>query len=134
MKKLPLLVFTAILALTGCKSAEDYARNNTATAGWLSANAGQPRINVAGHWYSEDWGAAEFKQQGNRVTGILDDYPVGGVVNGKTLYLAITDEGWTESTAVLSLTHPGALEGFSSETVPFNPMEAEPMQLRRTIP
>ena len=73
----------AALVLTGCKSAEDYARNNNATAGWLEAHAGQPSINVAGQWHSDDWGDALFQQKGNRVTGILGDYPIGGVLSGR---------------------------------------------------
>jgi hypothetical protein len=125
----------AALVLTGCKSAEDYARNNNATAGWLEAHAGQPSINVAGQWHSDDWGDALFKQKGNRVTGILGDYPIGGVLSGRTLYLAITSDGWTDYTAILEPTSPRTLAGQYSDGVPFVPSEdSNAIQLTRTSP
>jgi hypothetical protein len=136
MKALPFLVAIALaLADFGCKSAEDYARNNTATAGWLDAHAGQPAINVAGQWHSDDWGDALFKQKGNRVTGILGDRPIGGVLSGRTLYLAITDDGWTDYTAVLEPRGPRTLAGQYSDGVPFVAGEdSHAIQLTRTSP
>jgi len=134
MMKPPVLVLAVILVLTGCKSAEDYARNNTATAGWLEAHAGQPAINVAGQWHSDDWGDALFKQKGNRVTGILGDYPIGGVLSGRTLYLAITSDGWTDYTAILEPQGPRTLAGQYSDSVPFTAADNRPIQLTRTAP
>jgi hypothetical protein len=128
------LLLVGALTLSGCTSAEDYARNNNATAGWLAANAGQPSVNVAGRWISEEWGDGELKQKGTRVTGILDEYPVGGVLNGRTLYLAITEDGWTNETAVLQLVNRNTLEGLSSESIPFNSADASPVRLQRAAP
>lgn len=136
MKPLLPVVLTVVVALAGggCKSAADYQRNNAATAAWLQAHAGKPAMNVSGDWDSPDWGEGHFKQAGSKVTGILDDYPVGGVVNGDRLFLAITDEGWTSYTAILRRQYDGSLAGTYCETVPFDPADEEQMELRRARP
>jgi hypothetical protein len=136
MKTFPRLALACALAAlaTGCKTAADFQRNNTTTADWLHANAGPPGMNVAGDWDSPDWGEGHFKQVGNRVTGILDDYPVGGVLNGKKLYLAITDNGWTDYTAVLAQQYDGSLAGMYSGKVPFTTGDEEQIELKRSRP
>ena len=128
------LVCAAILSALGCRSAADYQRNNSATANWLHASAGRPTINVAGDWDSPDWGEGHFKQAGNRVTGILGDYPIGGVLNGDRLFLAITEDGWTEYTAVLVPQFGGSLAGTYCETVPFTTEDESPIELKRAHP
>ncbi|HVE15958.1 MAG TPA: hypothetical protein VNB29_04435 [Chthoniobacterales bacterium] len=130
-------LFLALLALVvslqcGCKSAGDYERNNSDTAAWLQAHAGRPGINVAGHWDSEDWGEGHFKQVGNKVTGILGDYPIGGVLNGDSLFLAITENGWTSYTAILRPSvQPQTFVGNYSYKVPFSTDDQKPMMLTR---
>ncbi|MDD5198452.1 MAG: hypothetical protein PHC88_01500 [Terrimicrobiaceae bacterium] len=126
------LALAILVSLTaGCKSAEDFARNNSATAEWLRAHAGSPGLKVAGAWHSDDWGDAQFKQQGSRVTGILGGYPVGGVLNGSRLYLAITENGWTSYTAILTERPDGALAGTYSRSVPFSIEEERVIRLTR---
>jgi len=135
--KTPLrLALTCVIAAfaTGCKTAADYQRNNTATADWLRMNAGPPGMNVAGDWDSPDWGEGHFKQVGNRVTGILDDRPIGGVLNGKKFYLAITNDGWTDYTAVLAQQYDGSLSGTYSEKVPFTTEDESPIELKPSHP
>lgn len=134
MKPLLRLAFALPLLAAGCKSAADYQRNNSATAAWLQAHAGRPGMNVAGDWDSPDWGEGHFRQAYGKVTGILGDYPVGGVINDRTLYLAITDEGWTGYTAILRQQYDGSLAGTYSETVPFTSEDEEQMELRRAHP
>jgi hypothetical protein len=136
MKLLPHLAVAIAIAIAGmgCKSAADYQRNNSATAAWLPANAGRPGINVAGDWDSPDWGEAHFKQAGSRVTGILGDYPIGGVINGDKLYLAITSNGWTDYTAVLSSQFGGSLAGSYCGSVPFVSEDGDPIELKRAHP
>ncbi len=134
MKPTLCLALCAALALVGCKSAADYQRNNSATAAWLDAHAGRPAMNIAGPWTSPDWGDGQFEQTGSKVTGILDGYPVGGVIRGTTLYLAITSGGWTDYTAVLRQQYDGALTGTYSEQVPFSAEDETSMVLRRIQP
>ncbi len=83
------------LALPACKTAEKYAKNNAATAQWLNAKRCASTIDVSGYWRSDDWGLTYFSQKGNRVTGHLGKYPVGGVVRVTRSNLAVTEDGWT---------------------------------------
>lgn len=129
--RLTLSVLVA-LALPACKTAEKYAKNNAATAQWLNANAGASTIDVSGYWRSDDWGLTYFSQKGNRVTGHLGKYPVGGVVRGHTLYLAVTEDGWTYYTVAAGLVQKGVLEGFYSDSVPFSTKDQSPIMLTRT--
>ncbi len=134
MKKLGFLLL-ATLALGGCHTAEKYAQNNGATAQWLDANAGTPSVNVSGRWQSDDWGDADFRQKGNRVTGILGKYPVGGVVRNDKVFLAITENGWTYYTAVLEANpFTNTLDGNYSEEVPYSREDLNPMSLARVRP
>jgi hypothetical protein len=120
------------LALPACKTAEKYAKNNAATAQWLNANAGSSSIDVSGYWRSDDWGLSYFTQKGNRVTGRLGKYPVGGVVRGRSLYLAVTEDNWTYYTVVAAQVQKGVLEGFYSDSVPFSKEDQSPITLVRT--
>jgi len=124
----------ATLAASGCKSAEDYQRNHSATAAWLQSHTGRPGMNVTGDWDSPDWGEGHFRQVGSKVTGVLDDRPVGGVINGERLFLAITEGGWTSYTAILRRQYDGSLAGTYCETVPFDSQDEEQMELRRARP
>jgi hypothetical protein len=131
--RLALSVLVA-LALPACKTAEKYAKNNASTAQWLNANAGVASIDVSGYWKSDDWGLSYFSQKGNRVTGHLGKYPVGGVVRGHTLYLAVTEDNWTYYTVVAAQVQRGVLEGFYSDSVPFSAGDQSPITLLRTSP
>ena len=133
MKTLGSLVLGALLmiALPGCNLAERYHENNAATAQWIAANAGTPSINISGKWHSDDWGDAVLTQKGNRVTGYIGKYPVGGSIKGNTVFLALTDDGWTYYTAIVELTWQKNLEGSYSDSVPFAPEDRSPFQLTR---
>lgn len=133
MKTLGFLLLGALIAavLPGCNLAERYHENNAATAQWIDANAGIPKINVSGKWHSDDWGDAILTQKGNRVTGHIGNYPVGGSVKGSTVFLALTDDGWTYYTAIAEMTWQKNLEGSYCDSVPFEPEGREPFQLIR---
>jgi hypothetical protein len=127
-----LLGVLIMLALPGCNLAERYQQNNAATAQWINANAGIPAINISGKWHSGDWGDAVLMQKGNRITGYIGKYPVGGSVKGNAAFLALTEDGWTYYTAVVELTWQKNLEGSYSDSVPFAPEDRNPFQLLRT--
>jgi hypothetical protein len=127
-----LLGVLVTLALPGCNTAEKYAQNNAATAQWLNANAGIPSVDVSGRWHSDDWGGTFLTQKGNRITGYVGKYPVGGVVKGRTIYLALTEDGWTYYTVTAASVQKNAIEGFYSDSVPFAPQDESPFQLLRT--
>jgi hypothetical protein len=133
MKTLGFLLCVLIgLALPGCNLAERYQQNNAATAQWIDAKAGIPKINISGAWQSDDWGDAVLTQKGNRVTGYVGKYPIGGSIKDHTVYLAITDDGWTYYTAVLQADFPvRTLTGFYSDEVPFNAEDQNEMILTR---
>jgi|ADGO01.1.fsa_nt_gi hypothetical protein len=121
MKSLAATGLIALLAisLTSCITSGMHSRNQAATSKWLAESAGKPTINVTGNWYGDGWGHGYFKQTGNRVTGHIAEYPVTGVVNGDTLYLAVTEDGFTENTIVAKAEGPGVLVGGYSDWVPF---------------
>lgn len=120
------------IAISACYTPADYKRNNTATAAWLSENAGTSRLNLNGAWYVDGWGDAFLEQEGNKITGHIGRFPVGGVVKGTTLFLAITDEGWTSWTAILAYAGPGHMKGYYSEQVPYTEDDREDIELKRT--
>jgi len=62
---------------------------------WLSKIAGNdpPEINITGKWRDTagtgmlTWGEGFLTQDQNKVTGVIGDYNVIGIVSGKTVYL-----------------------------------------------
>lgn len=125
----PLLILA--LGFVGCSSPQRYTRNRMAGDEWLAKQKQPAKINIAGGWKSEDWGAAVFAQGSRRITGQIDQYVVTGVISGSKAYLTISEGGWIYYTAELSLTNKNTLEGVYSKSVPFNPDRAKSMLLHR---
>ncbi len=117
-----LLVAFATLALIGCgTSPERAARAQQATVAWISGNGQPARIDVTGSWFVPDWGGGYLAQTGNRIAGYIDTYAVSGVVNDRTVQLAISEDGVTRYSALVVPTSPDRLQGHYSPGVPYNP-------------
>jgi hypothetical protein len=81
--KLTILVsFTVLLVSCGMQGVSMNKGEN-----WLTSKTDKPEMDVSGTWYSPEWGEAILKQEENRITGTIGDYPVKGVISGKGLYL-----------------------------------------------
>ncbi len=110
MKKTLLVIF-ALALLFSCRTITPVETNN-----WLegkqNAVAG---MNIAGKWdagpYMEGgWGEGAFTQVGNKISGTLGPYNVTGIVEGKSVFLAM--QGGTKLyTAKLTLQPDGRLAG-----------------------
>lgn len=110
MKKLLLLIFVGALLLS-CKTMSPIKTDT-----WLDGKQGAVAdFNMTGKWdagpYMEGgWGEGILTQSGNRVSGTLGPYNVDGVVDGKTVFMAIQG-GIKLYTAKLTLTPDGQLKG-----------------------
>jgi hypothetical protein len=82
---------------------------------WLDSKTDKPEINVSGIWISNEWGEATFKQEGNKVTGMLGDYQVKGVVSGNSIYLLMYSKDKIDYTADLKSQGNETIEGFYSK-------------------
>jgi len=134
MKTLGFLVLglLVVLALPACNTAEKYAANNAAAKQWLAANAGASYIDVSGRWHADSWGGAMLTQTANKITGTIGDYTVNGVVKGRVVYLALSEDRWIYYTIIAKLTSSGALEGYYSGDVPYAPADEKPFTMVRT--
>lgn len=134
MKTLGYLVLglLVVLALPACNTAEKYAANNAAAKQWLAANSGSASINVGGRWHADSWGGALLSQSSGKITGTLGDYTVNGVVKGRVVYLALSEDGWVYYTIMAKQTASGALEGFYSGEVPYSPADEKAFSMERT--
>ncbi len=122
LKPLPLLALSATLTLTACTNpTERSARSQQATVAWLSGNGQPARIDVTGSWFVPDWGGGYLAQTGNRVTGYVDDFAISGIINDRTVQLAISRDGVTAYSALVVPTSPDRLQGHYSPGVPYNP-------------
>ena len=82
---------------------------------WLDSKKDDPQMNVSGTWTSREWGTARFKQEGRNVEGVLGDYPVKGVVSGKTIYLLMYSGTRVDYSAELTLSDDNTFQGFYSK-------------------
>ena len=82
---------------------------------WLHGKDKPAEIDISGQWGSNDWGSANFSQNGNIITGSLGDFTVEGVVSGKDVYLLVTYQGSLHYTAHLSPLNIYTLSGKYSE-------------------
>lgn len=110
MKKF-LLVIAVFSLLLSCKTMSPIKTDT-----WLDGKQGAAaEFNMTGKWdagpYMEGgWGEGIITQNGNRISGTLGPYNVDGVVEGKTVYMAI--QGGTKLyTAKLTLQPDGQLKG-----------------------
>ena len=95
MKLLPF--FLAAVLLTACNSPQRFEANRTAAQSWLSGKAGTAQGDLSGAWRDgtrEDWGEGRLVQRGNKITGMLGDYEVDGVMNGSRVFLALKADDW----------------------------------------
>jgi hypothetical protein len=82
---------------------------------WLDSKTDKPEINISGTWISHEWGAATFKQEDNKITGMLGDYPVKGVVSGNSIYLLMYSQDSIHYSADLKLSDKETFNGFYSK-------------------
>ena len=81
---------------------------------WLASKTDEPTINIAGQWFSPEWGIAILKQEGRAVSGIIGDYPVKGVVSGDTIYLLMYAGEKVDYTAKLEASGTNIFTGLYS--------------------
>jgi hypothetical protein len=93
---------------------------------WLDTKTAEPEINVSGAWNSPEWGAAEFKQEGRSVTGVLGDYHVNGVVSGSSLYLVMYSGDSVHYTADLKAANKDSFNGLYSKYTIIDEVIKEP--------
>lgn len=110
-----------------------YARNSAATSDYIAGKSGQPGMNIEGLWYSPEWGMVVLNQEpSGKLTGVFQDYyHVRGVVRGRSAYIALVDDDWTEYTVELTRKNSEVLTGFSSPDVPFLAASKVPLTLVR---
>ena len=124
----------AVLALSGCTTQKDIAANATAAQDWLQGQKAPARIQVAGTWFSGDWGRADLKQDGRTVTGKLDTYEVKGVVSGSKAYLTTWDSGKCYYALILSQPSRNVLSGTYTDGPAYlnDPKEQRAVEFRRS--
>jgi hypothetical protein len=78
---------------------------------WLNKISGgqPPEINVTGKWRDTEgsglltWGEGHLRQEQNKVSGVIGDYNVIGIVSGKKVYLVFLYRGAVYYTARLEM-------------------------------
>ncbi len=78
---------------------------------WLNKISGgeSPQIDITGKWRDTQgtgtftWGEGDLRQEQNKVTGVIGDYNVIGIVSGKKAYLVFLYRGKVYYTARLEL-------------------------------
>jgi hypothetical protein len=103
------LIMSAALFLAACGVSMSKGEN------WLASKTEKPAIDVSGAWYSPEWGASSFKQEGKNVTGMLGDYPVRGVASGDDLYLLMYSGDKIHYFAELKASDKNTFKGLYSE-------------------
>ncbi len=136
MKTLATAFSAVVLAvsLSSCSFlTEKYAQNEKASAAFLADNKTAPaKMNIEGLWYSPQWGIVLLNQEGSKLDGVFQDYyAVKGVVSGKTAYITLTDDDWTEYTAILKYKNGEELVGAYSSYVPLNEKHQHDLVLKR---
>ncbi len=113
---------------------EKYAKNEAATAAFIASNTKAPaRMNIEGVWYSPEWGMVLLNQEpGGKLTGVFQDYyQVRGQISGKTAYIALIDDDWTEYSVVLQRKSWDQLVGHYSSDIPPNENNRHEIVLKR---
>ena len=136
--KTPLLLL-ATLALvslsSGCAlTAEKNNKNIAAAAAWLQANdKGPAKTNFEGVYYSPDWGTVTLNQRDDKITGAIAHFQVKGFATGKSAYLLLVDDGWTEHTMILKRKSSEIVDGSYSSYIPFSTKDALPVHLDKIV-
>jgi hypothetical protein len=59
---------------------------------WLASKGTEPPgMNISGNWNSPSWNLVTIKQEGAKISGDGDGWPIKGVVSGKRAYLVFFD-------------------------------------------
>ncbi|MBP8169356.1 MAG: hypothetical protein KAX99_06790 [Azonexus sp.] len=109
------LFATCLLALlvAACATTSlNKAESNT----WLDLRAGAADYDISGKWdsggsWTENWGSANFIQDGARFYGQLGSYYVDGSINGNYMYLALSSGKTVYYTAALKKDPDGSYSG-----------------------
>jgi hypothetical protein len=78
---------------------------------WLNTISGgePPKIEITGRWRDTQgsgfftWGEGYLHQEQNKISGVIGDYNIEGVVSGKTVYLVLLYGGIVHYTARLEM-------------------------------
>ena len=126
------LIMASALFLLSCGTTTVIQGEN-----WLASKTDKPEMDVSGTWSSPEWGASILKQEENRITGMLGDYPVKGVASGKGLYLMMYSGDSVHYFAELMATDKNIFKGLYSakystiDEVKNAPTVTRPMSLTR---
>lgn len=132
VRLLPFAAVAAAIVLGGCSLSEKYSKNQAAGEAWLASAAARPSAShFEGTYYSPDWGLVALNQEGRNLSGSIGHYHLRGKVAGKTAYLLLVDDQWTDYTMVLSRKSAGVLTGSYSAHIPFSKDDAEPILLNQ---
>ena len=104
------LIMASALFLLSCGTTTVIQGEN-----WLASKTDKPEMDISGTWSSPEWGAAILKQEGNRITGVLGDYPVKGVASGNSLYLMMYSGDTATYFAELKATDMNTFKGLYSK-------------------
>jgi hypothetical protein len=130
------LLLVMVGSLSSCFLGKKYEKNNAATVAYLTEkNTAKAQMNVEGLWYSPQWGVVLLNQTPDgKVTGVVDGFlHAKGVVSGKNVYLALTDDDWTEYTVELRRSKWDQLKGYFSSWVPFNTIDQQEVVLEKIV-
>jgi len=102
------LAFSLIFVLSSTSRA---AKQEEDPWPWLEKISGgeSPEIDITGKWRDTQgtgtftWGEGNLRQEQNKVTGVIGDYNIIGIVSGKKVYLVFLYRGKVYYTARLEL-------------------------------
>ena len=119
-----LLIFSLIFVISSTSGA---AKQEDDPWLWLNKISGgePPEIDITGKWRDTQgtgtftWGEGHLRQEQNKVTGVIGDYNVIGIVSGKKVYLVFLYKNRVYYTARLEMSQD-LLAGYY-----FNPKDTE---------
>jgi len=105
------VVFLAFLLIVVISSTSGAAKQEDDLWLWLNKISGgePPLIDITGKWRDTQgtgfftWGEGHLRQEQNKVTGVIGDYNVIGIVSGKKVYLVFLSGGKVYYTARLEM-------------------------------
>jgi len=107
---------------------------------WLNTISGSkpPEIDITGRWRDAQgggfftWGEGNLRQEGNKVSGVIGNYNITGIVSGKTVYLVFLYAGTVYYTARLEM-FQDLLNGNYFKATDKEQTKGYPMSLARTV-
>jgi len=105
------IVFLALSLVVIISSTSGAAKQEDDPWLWLNKISGSepPEIDVTGKWRDAQgtgfmtWGEGHLRQEQNKVSGVIGDYNVIGIVSGKKVYLVFLYRGAVYYTARLEM-------------------------------